>query len=79
MSRHPKSGQNRNIRTNNESFENVARYLGTALTNQNDIHDEIKSRLNSGNACYHSVPSHIKNLKTETYKTVILPVVEGGT
>jgi hypothetical protein len=26
-----------------------------ALTNQNDIHDEIKSRLNSGNACYHSV------------------------
>jgi hypothetical protein len=25
------------------------------LTNQNDIHDEIKSRLNSGNACYHSL------------------------
>jgi hypothetical protein len=24
-------------------------------TKQNDIHDEIKSRLNSGNACYHSV------------------------
>jgi len=23
--------------------------------NQNDIHDEIKSRLNSGNACYYSV------------------------
>jgi len=27
--------------------------LGTTLTNQNDIHDEIKSRLNSGNACYY--------------------------
>jgi hypothetical protein len=57
MSRYPNSGQNQNIRTANESFENVAKfkYLGTTLTNQNDIHDEIKSRLNSGNACYYSV------------------------
>jgi hypothetical protein len=54
MSRHPNSGQNQNIRTANGSFEKVAKfkYLGTTLTNQNDIHDEIKSRLNSGNACY---------------------------
>jgi hypothetical protein len=57
MSRHPNSGQNLNIRIANESFENVAKfkYLVTTLTNQNDIHDEIKSRLNSGNACYYSV------------------------
>jgi hypothetical protein len=48
MSRHQNSGQNQNIRIANESFENVAqfRYLGTTLTNQNDIHDEMKSRLN---------------------------------
>jgi len=31
------------------------KYLRTTLTNQNDIHAEIKSRLNSGNACYPSV------------------------
>jgi hypothetical protein len=41
----------------NRSFENVAlfRYLGTNITNQNLIQEEIKRRLNSGNACYHSV------------------------
>jgi hypothetical protein len=56
------------------------KYLGTTLTNQNDIHDEIKSRLNSKNAFYYSVQIHLssrltsKNLKIITYKTVILPV-----
>jgi hypothetical protein len=56
MCRYPNSGQNQNIRIANESFENVAtfKYFGTTLTNQKDIHDEIKSRLNSGNACYYS-------------------------
>jgi hypothetical protein len=57
MSRHPKSGQNQNIRIANESFENVAtlKFLGTTLTDKNDIHDEIKRTLNLGNACYYSV------------------------
>jgi hypothetical protein len=71
LSRHPDSGQNRSIRIANESFEKVAKlkYLGTTLINQNDIHDEIKSRLNSGNACYCSVQNLLsfrlisKNLK----------------
>jgi hypothetical protein len=57
------------------------KYLGTTLTNQNGIRDEIKSRLNSGNACYYSVQTLLssrlisKNLKIKIYKTVILPVV----
>jgi hypothetical protein len=57
VSHHMNSGQNENIRIGNESFEKVAKfkYLWMILTNQNDSHDEIKSRLNSGNACYHSV------------------------
>jgi archaellum component FlaC len=64
MSRHPNSGQNQNIRTANESFENVATFksLGTTLTNQNDIHDEIKSRLNSCNACYYSVQNILSSV-----------------
>jgi hypothetical protein len=33
------------------------RYLGTNLTNQNSIQEEIKSRLKSVSACYHSVQS----------------------
>jgi hypothetical protein len=86
MSRHPNSGQNQNIRIANESFENVAtfKYLGTTLTNQNGIHNEIKNRLNSGNACYHSVKNLVssrlvsKSLKIKIYKTVILPLVLCG-
>jgi hypothetical protein len=49
-SRHPSSGQNQNIRIDSESFETVTEfnYLGTTLTNQNECHDEIMNRLNSG-------------------------------
>jgi hypothetical protein len=54
ISRHPNSGQKH---VANESFQNVAKlkYFGTILTNQDDIHDEIKSRLNLGNVCCYSV------------------------
>jgi hypothetical protein len=48
---HPNSGQNYNIIAN-EFFESVATFehLGTTITNQNDFHDEMKSRLNTENA-----------------------------
>jgi hypothetical protein len=41
------------------AFENVSqfKYLGTTVTSQDLIQEEIKRRLNSGNACYHSVQS----------------------
>jgi hypothetical protein len=46
-----------NMKIADRSFENVAkfRYLGMAVGKQNLIHEEIKSRLNSSNACCHSV------------------------
>jgi hypothetical protein len=71
MSCYLNSGQNENMRIATKSLENVAKfkYFGMTLTNQNDILDEIKSRLNSGNACYDSVQkllsSHLTHKKTK--------------
>jgi hypothetical protein len=54
------------------------------VINQNLIQEEIKRRLNSGNACYHSVQhllsSHplFKNVKIRIYKAIILHVVLYG-
>jgi hypothetical protein len=61
----------KSIRIANESFQKVEKfkYLGTTLTNQDDIRDEIKGRLNSGNASYYSAQNllssrlTLKNLK----------------
>jgi hypothetical protein len=57
MSCHQNAGQNYNLLSANKSFEKMAefKYLGMAITNQNCTHKKIKSRLNYGNACYHSV------------------------
>jgi hypothetical protein len=59
MSRNHKTGQKHSIKIANRSFEDEAefKYLGTILTDENHMHEEIKSRLNSGSACYHSVQS----------------------
>ena len=57
------------------------KYLGTTLTNQNSIQEEIKSRLKTGNACYRPVQTLLsssllsKNLKIKIFRTIILPVV----
>jgi hypothetical protein len=49
LSRHQNGGQNHDIKIGNRSFENVIqfRYLGTIVTNQNLILQEIKRSLNS--------------------------------
>jgi hypothetical protein len=74
--------QNLDIKIASGCFENVAhfKYLGTTVTNQNLVKEEIKRRLNSGNACYYSLQKLLsscmlyKNIKIRIYKT-ILPVV----
>jgi len=73
MSRDQDAGQSHSMKTDNSSFERVEdfKYLGTTLTNQNSIQEEIKSRMNSGNACCHSVQNLLsstllsKNLKSK--------------
>jgi hypothetical protein len=58
--------------------------LRTTPTNQNSIQEEIKSRLKPGNVCYHSGQDLLsssllpKNIKIETYRTIILPVFVYG-
>jgi hypothetical protein len=75
LSCHQNVGQNRDIKIAKRSFENVSqfKYLGTTVTNQNLIQEEIKRRLNSGNAYCHSVQELLssrllsKNLKIRIY------------
>jgi hypothetical protein len=85
-SRTQKIEQKHSKKIANRSFEVVAkfRYHERTLTDENFMHEEIKSGLNSGNACYHSVQSLLSssllsgNVKVKIYKTIILPVVLYG-
>ena len=71
MSREQTAGLSHNMKVDNSSIERVEefKYVGTTLTNQNSMQEEIKSRLKLGNACYHSVQNLLsssllsKNLK----------------
>ena len=60
------------------------KYLGRTLKHQNSIQEEIKIRLKSGNACYHSVQHLLsssllfKNMKTKIHGTINLPAVLYG-
>jgi hypothetical protein len=65
-----------------ESYEHVAKfeYLGTTLTDHNCIQEEIKSRLNSGSACYYAFQSlqvcYLKRIHINN--TVISPTLSCG-
>jgi hypothetical protein len=86
MSGDQKAGQIHNIKTDNSSFGRVKqfRYLGTTITNQISIQEEIKSRMKSGNTCSHlvqnllssSLPS--KNIKIKMDRIIILSVALYG-
>jgi len=86
MSRDKNAGRIHSVRIDNSTFDRVEefKYLGTTLTNQTPIPEEFKSRLRSGNACYHSVQNLLsfrvlsKNLKIKIHRTITLPVVLYG-
>jgi hypothetical protein len=83
MYREWNAGQRHNIKTANKFFERVKQfvYLEMTLTNQNPMHEEIKSRLISGNVCCHSVqnllPSSLlsENINIKIYISIIWPVI----
>jgi hypothetical protein len=82
MPRSQKIGQKCSIKIVNRSFEDVIKfkYMGTTLTDQNCMHEEIKSGRNFRNACYHLVQCllspHLssRNIKVKIYKNMILTV-----
>jgi len=80
MSRDQNAGRIHSVRTDNSTFERVEeyKYLGTTLIKQNSIVEEIKSRLRSGNGCYHSVHNLLssrllsESLKIKIFKFCLL-------
>ena len=86
VSRDQNAGRIHSMKMDNSSIERVEKfkYLGTTLTNQSSIQEEIKCRLKSGNACYYSVTNLLsssllsKTLEMKIYRTIILPVVLYG-
>jgi hypothetical protein len=71
--------QNRDITIGNRSFENVSqfKYLGTTVTNQNLIKEEIKMILNSGNACYQSIQNLLSShLLRETWSLTLIRIIK---
>jgi len=76
VSRDQNAGRSYNVKIVSGFFESVKhfKYLGTTLTDQNYNQEEIKSRLKSGSACYHSVQNLMsssllsKNIKIGIYE-----------
>ena len=57
ISRDQNAGRSHSIKTDNSFFERVEqfKYLGINLKDQNSTQEEIKIRVKSGNAYYHSL------------------------
>jgi hypothetical protein len=75
------SGQNYNIQVTNKQSEEVANFkcLGLTAIGQN-IHDEIKSRLNLRDPCYFRIfylpMSHIGTWRVSVvYLSIVVPIV----
>jgi UDP-galactopyranose mutase len=70
MSPDQNSRRSQSIKIDNISFERAEefKYFGANLQHQNSIQEEIKSRLKSGNACYHSVQNLLSSSLPSKYE-----------
>ena len=79
IGRHRGITANAHIKIGSNAYEKVKtfKYLGSLLTNQNYVQEEIKCTLKAGNSCYYSVQTLLsyrllsKNLKIKIYKTIV--------
>jgi len=75
---------NRKNGSSSTEREEEFKYLGTSLTNQNSIQEEIKSRLKSRKTCYNSAKNLLsstllsKNIKIKIYRNIILRFIGMG-
>jgi hypothetical protein len=82
LSRHQNIGQNRDTKWQTDRL--IMYHSSNIWGRQNLIQENLKRRLNSGSACYHSVQNILssrllsRNVKIRIYKSVILPVVLYG-
>jgi hypothetical protein len=85
-SRKSSSGQDRNIIINGATYKKCSsfKYLGSLITEDNNMKEEIRSRIAGGNRCYLALQrifkarSLSKNLKLKVYRTIVRPVVMYG-
>jgi hypothetical protein len=63
-SRGRNAGRSRNLKIDNKSFGRMEQFqhLGKTPKNQNSVREELKGRLELGNACYHSVEGLLYSL-----------------
>ena len=86
MPRHQNAGRIQNMKIGNSSLERLKqfKYLGTNLTDQNSVEEEITSSLKSEYAGYHLVQNLVsssllsRNIKIKKYRIIILPFVFYG-
>jgi hypothetical protein len=62
----------------------TVQYLGSTLMNQNSSQEEIRGRLKTGSACFHSVQNFLSSsllsndINIKIHKNIILPVALYG-
>uniref|UniRef100_A0A2S2PC31 Reverse transcriptase domain-containing protein n=1 Tax=Schizaphis graminum TaxID=13262 RepID=A0A2S2PC31_SCHGA len=87
VQRHEQIGcRNAVLEVENYKFKRVQqfKYLGTLITQQNEIDTEIKARIQAANKCYFGQTKLLrfrvisKNLKSQIYQTLIKSVVTYG-
>ena len=82
----PLNNQNSGLEVEGHTFKRIQqfKYLGAMLTQQNEINNEVKARIQAGNRCYFGLTKLLRsrtlstNLKIQIYRTLIKPVVTYG-